>query len=66
MFNHHSQPKQSVGTMTQNTPKGTLFIQFMMAALAVAIVQNLFFQHLLPLTGLSVEGDPIAAIDQSS
>ena len=66
MVNRHSRPKQSVGTMTQNAPKGTLFIQFMMASLAVAIAQNLFFQHLLPLTGLSVESGPVAAVEQSS
>ena len=65
MVNRHRKPKQSVGNMTQNAPQGTLFVQFMMASLAVAIAQNLFFQHLLPLTGLSLEGDRVAAIEQS-
>lgn len=66
MVNRHSKPKQSVETMTQNTPKGTIVVQFMMVSLAVAITQNLFFQHLLPLTDLSFEGDRLAAIEHSS
>ena len=65
MVNRHRKPKQSVGTMTQNAPKGTFLVQFMMASLAVAIAQNLVFQHLLPFAGLSVESNRVAVIEQS-
>ena len=65
MVNRHRKPKQSVGNMTQNAPQGTLFVQFMMASLAVAIAQNLVFQHLLPFAGLSVESNRVAVIEQS-
>ena len=65
MINRHSKPKQSVGTMTQNAPKGTPFAQFMMAALAVAISQHLLFEHLLPFAGLSVENNRAAVIKLS-
>lgn len=63
IFPRHSQTKQSVETMTKNAPKGTLLVQFMMVSLAVAIAHNLFFQHLLPLTGLSAESNRAAFND---
>ena len=64
MVNRHSKPQQSVGTMTQNAPKGTPFVHFMMASLAVAISQHLLFEHLLPFAGLSVESNHAAVIER--
>ena len=50
--------------MTQNAPKGTPFVHFMMASLAVAISQHLLFEHLLPFAGLSVESNHAAVIER--
>ena len=65
MFRRHSEAKQSVETMTQSAPKGTVYIQIMMVSLAVAIAQNLVFQHLAPMAGRAIENAPVAVIKPS-